>query len=51
MYNIIYGYFLFEIMHIIIVKKEENKMKSSKNSSDDDWKRLEKWHFGRANFP
>jgi len=39
-------------MPIMIVRKEEDKMKSSKNSSDDeDWKRLEKWHFGRANFP
>jgi len=38
-------------MRIIIVKKEENKVKSSNNSSDEDWKRLEKWHFGRANYP
>lgn len=39
-------------MRIVIVREEENKMKPSKNSSDDeDWKRLEKWRIGRANFP
>jgi len=34
------------------MKEEEPKVKTSKKSSDEeDWKRLEKWHFGRANFP
>jgi len=31
--------------------KIENKLKSVRKSYDDeDWKRLEKWHFGRANY-
>jgi len=39
-------------MRVMIVSKEKNKVKLSKNSSDDeDWKRLEKWRVGRANFP
>jgi len=33
------------------MEKEENIVKSSKNSSDEDWKRLEKWRIGRANYP
>jgi len=32
----------------IVSKEEKTKTKSS---SDDDWKRLEKWKFGRANYP
>ncbi len=37
---------------MVIVTKAENKVKSAKKSYDDeDWKRLEKWHFGRANYP
>ncbi len=36
----------------MVVREEENRVKSSKNSSDDeDWKRLEKWYFTRANYP
>jgi len=32
--------------------KVENKEKPSRiTSDDDDWKRLEKWRVGRANFP
>ena len=39
-------------MCIEIVRKEDNNVKTPKNSSDDeDWKRLEKWHIGRANYP
>lgn len=34
------------------MKKTEQKIKSSDKSTDDeDWKRLEKWRIGRANFP
>jgi len=38
-------------MLIVIVKKIEPKVKSTDDLSDEDWKRLEKWYFGRANFP
>ena len=30
------------------MKKSDKKIK---DSSEDDWKRLEKWHIGRANYP
>ena len=30
------------------MKKSDEKIK---DSSEEDWKRLEKWHIGRANFP
>lgn len=34
------------------MRKTEQKIKSSDKSTDDeDWKRLEKWRIGRANFP
>jgi len=36
----------------MIVSKKENNVKPPKHSSDEeDWKRLEKWRFGRANYP
>jgi len=38
-------------MPILPMKKSDDKVKQIKDSLDDDWKRLEKWHFGRANFP
>ena len=38
-------------MYILNMAKGENKSKSvNKSSDDEDWKRLEKWHFGRANY-
>jgi hypothetical protein len=33
------------------MKKGDEKINKIKDSSEDDWKRLEKWHIGRANFP
>jgi hypothetical protein len=33
------------------MKKSDDKVKEIKDSLDEDWKRLEKWHIGRANFP
>lgn len=34
------------------MEKTEHKIKSSdKQNDDEDWKRLEKWRIGRANFP
>ena len=33
------------------MKKTNGKVKQIKDSFDEDWKRLEKWHIGRANFP
>ncbi len=38
-------------MPIILMKKSDDKVKQIKDSLDDDWKRLEKWRIGRANFP
>jgi hypothetical protein len=33
------------------VVKVKDKIESSNYSSDDEeWRRLEKWHFGRANY-
>lgn len=32
------------------MEKGEKKT-TSKKIPEDDWKRLEKWHIGRANFP
>jgi hypothetical protein len=32
------------------MKKSDEKVKQIKDSPDDDWKRLEKWRIGRANF-
>ena len=29
----------------------KNEEKSEKESSEDEWKRLEKWKIGRANYP
>jgi hypothetical protein len=31
------------------MNKEEKT--NTKTSSEDDWKRLEKWKFGKANYP
>ena len=42
--------FLLEVPNLSM-KKSDDKVKEIKESLDDDWKRLEKWHFGRANFP
>jgi hypothetical protein len=36
---------------MLIMAKKDKKIISSKDSSEEDWKRLEKWHFGRANYP
>ncbi len=33
------------------MKKTDSKIKSSNSLDDEDWKRLEKWRVGRANFP
>ncbi len=33
------------------MEKTDSKIKSSKIDDDEDWKRLEKWRIGRANFP
>ncbi len=34
------------------MEKTVNKVNSSdKQNDDEDWKRLEKWRIGRANFP
>ncbi len=33
------------------MKKTDGKVKQIKDSLDEDWKRLEKWHIGRANYP
>jgi hypothetical protein len=36
-------------MYSKTMSKEEKP--KPKTSSDDDWKRLEKWKIGRANYP
>jgi len=33
------------------MEKTNSKTKSSNTHDDEDWKRLEKWRIGRANFP
>jgi len=32
-------------------RKEQENKSSDKSIDDEDWKRLEKWRIGRANFP
>ena len=38
-------------MRIFTMKKSENKESEKNSSEEEDWKRLEKWRFGRANYP
>jgi len=43
-----------EILYVLVMRNHTMNKKGeikTKTSSDEDWKRLEKWKIGRANYP